>query len=122
MLKFVIFFFYSWKIATFAYIFIQSAYIMSSLTNKTDRCMYRQWDYDYASFGEALRKARRSRDLTQDQVAEKIGVARSTVWKMEKGGYCSPLTMFKISKLLEVDFMAYNIVVADEDQRTRSEL
>lgn len=83
---------------------------MSSLENKTDRCMYRQWDYDYKAFGKAIRLARRTRELTQDDIANSIGVSRSTVWKMENGGYCSPLSMFKISKLLDVDFMAFNII------------
>lgn len=83
---------------------------MSSLENKTDRCMYRQWDYDYKAFGKAIRLARRTRELTQDDIASSIGVSRSTVWKMENGGYCSPLSMFKISKLLDVDFMAFNII------------
>lgn len=83
---------------------------MSSLENKTDRCMYRQWDYDYKAFGKAIRLARRTRELTQDDIASSIGVSRSTIWKMENGGYCSPLAMFKISKLLDVDFMAYNII------------
>ena len=95
---------------------------MSNLENKTDRCMYRQWDYDYKAFGEALRVARIIKRMRQDDVADAIGVARSTVWKMEHGGYCSPLTMFKASDLLGVDYMKYNIRPAAEEQRTREEM
>lgn len=95
---------------------------MSTLQNKTDRCMYRQWDYDYKSFGEDLRMARLGRHLRQDDVADAIGVSRSTIWKMEHGGYCSPLTMFKASDFLDVDYMKYNIRPASEEQRTREEM
>lgn len=95
---------------------------MSSLENKTARCMYRQWDYDYKAFGQAIRKARRIADMTQDDVAHKIGIARSTVWKMEQGGYCSPLSMFKISALLGVDFMSFNIIPTSEVDMTRPEM
>lgn len=95
---------------------------MSELENKTARCMYRQWDYDYKSFGKAIRTARRAKDLTQDDVADAIGVARATVWKMEHGGYCNPLSMFKISNLLEVDFMKFNIIPSTEEQMTRPEM
>lgn len=95
---------------------------MSKLENKTARCMYRQWDYDYKGFGEALRMARLSRHLIQDEVADEIGVSRSTIWKMEHGGYCSPLTMFKASDFLGVDYMKYNIRPSAEEQRTREEM
>lgn len=95
---------------------------MSSLTNKTDRCMYRQWDYDYKGFGEALRLARLTRHLIQDEVADAIGVSRSTIWKMEHGGYCSPLTMFKASDYLGVDYMKYNIRPTADEQMTREEI
>lgn len=95
---------------------------MASLENKTDRCMYRQWDYDYKLYGEAIRKSRRLRDLTQEQVASKVGVARSTIWKMEHGGYVNPLTIFKVSALLDVDFMAFNKEVISEAERTRKEI
>lgn len=95
---------------------------MSKLVNKTDRCMYRQWDYDYNAFGAAIRLARRSRDLTQDEVAQTIGCARSTIWKMENGGYCSPLIMFKISEYLDVDFMQFNVRPESEEQMIRGEM
>lgn len=95
---------------------------MSSLINKTDRCMYRQWDYDYQAFGKAIRTARRAVEMTQDDVAHTIGCARATIWKMEHGGFCNPLTMFKVSSLLNVDFMAYNIIPHTEEQMTRREM
>lgn len=95
---------------------------MSALQNKTDRCMFRQWDYDYQAFGKAIRQARRVQDLTQAQVAAVCGFSKATVWKMEHGGYCSPLFMFKISKLLDVDFMQFNIIPETEEQMTRQEM
>ena len=107
----------------FAYIFLFLIDIrMSSLTNKTDRCMYRQWDYDYDAFGKAIRTARRAKDMIQDEVADLVGCSRATIWKMEHGGYCNPLTMFKVSSLLEVDFMQFNIIPQSEEQRTREDM
>lgn len=31
------------------------------LKNKTERCMYKQWDYDYDAYGAAIRAARKTR-------------------------------------------------------------
>lgn len=82
---------------------------MTNIENKTDRCMYRQWFYDYESFGKALKIARVTKDLTQDDIANECRIARSTYWKMEKGGYCNPELMARVSEFLGVNFMAYNI-------------
>lgn len=52
------------------------------------------------TFGERLKEARISRGLTQDQLAQQIGVAKSTLTGYEKGNREPDL--FKIKKILEV--------------------
>lgn len=81
---------------------------MSALVNKTDRCMYRQWYYDYNAFGKALKLARVAKDLRQDDVAKQCGCSRSTYWKMEHGGYCDIQIMARVSALLDVDMLSFN--------------
>lgn len=92
---------------------------MSKIENKTDRCMFRQWDYNYKDFGAACRAARRSKDLTQQQLADAVGVVRSTIYKLEHGGYTNPMTMWRVCQIVGVDLMAYNIEPSTEQQCTR---
>lgn len=82
---------------------------MSHIDNKTERCMYRQWFYDYKAFGKALKLARVEKDLTQEAVALAVGCSRSTYWKMERGGYCNPQTMANVCQYLGVDLMRFNV-------------
>jgi transcriptional regulator with XRE-family HTH domain len=42
--------------------------------------------YDAGEFGEAVRRARREKGLTQTQLAERLGVSRTTVSRLEAGG------------------------------------
>lgn len=92
---------------------------MGKFTNKTDRCMYRQWDFDYNSYGEAVRVARVSIRMTQKDVAKQVGCGRTTIYKMEHGGYCDPRIMYRVCELLGVDLMTYNIVRTSEDDKKR---
>jgi transcriptional regulator with XRE-family HTH domain len=41
--------------------------------------------YDTAELGEHLRRARQERGLQQDQLAERIGVTRMTISRLERG-------------------------------------
>lgn len=83
---------------------------MSALVNKTDRCMYRQQWYDYKAFGKALKLARVSKDLTQEDISLQCSCSRSTYWKMEHGGYCNLQTMFRVGEFLGVNVMDYNMI------------
>lgn len=78
------------------------------LKNKTDRCMFKQWDYDYNAFGAAIRAARKKKNLTQRTVSRICACARSTVWRMEMGAAVNPATMVRACELLDVDLMKYN--------------
>ena len=48
-------------------------------------------------FGEAIKKARMQKNLTQEELGEKIGVKRSQICKLENGK-CSP-TLSTISRV-----------------------
>ena len=52
------------------------------------------------TFGERLRKARLDKGLTQQQLAQEIGVAKSTLTGYEKGN--REPDVFKIKKIVEV--------------------
>jgi transcriptional regulator with XRE-family HTH domain len=55
-------------------------------------------------FGKRLRKLRRNKDITQEQLAEMIGVSVDFVSKMERGLNAPSFeTMQKIAAILEVD-------------------
>lgn len=56
------------------------------------------------AFKDRLKEARLNKGMTQEQVAEKIGVAKSTFTGYEKGNSePSMLTISKIMKILDVD-------------------
>lgn len=78
------------------------------IKNKTERCMFKQWDYDYDAYGAAIRAARKNKNLTQRAVARTCACARSTIWRMEMGAAVNPLTMVRACKLLDVDLMQFN--------------
>ena len=51
----------------------------------------------------SIRKARRQKKLTQEKLADKIGVTRQTIIALEKGNYTpSVMLALKISKFFKV--------------------
>jgi HTH-type transcriptional regulator/antitoxin HipB len=44
-----------------------------------------RWAYDPKDLGEAIRRARRQRGLTQAELGDRLGVGRMTVSRLEKG-------------------------------------
>lgn len=52
--------------------------------------------------GEAIKKARLSKHLTQEQLGEKIGVQRSQISRLEKGASISFSSLYKVFKALGV--------------------
>ena len=51
----------------------------------------------------SIRKARRQKKLTQEKLADKIGVTRQTIIALEKGNYTpSVMLALKISKYFKV--------------------
>lgn len=63
----------------------------------------------FAQVGEQLRLARLRRRLSAEQVAERAGIARSTLSLIEKGSSSSSIeTLFRILSVLglEADFLA----------------
>ena len=54
-----------------------------------------RWAYDTAEFGEAVRRARRQATYTQAQLAERLGVTRMTISRLEQGESVSVDTALK---------------------------
>jgi transcriptional regulator with XRE-family HTH domain len=55
-------------------------------------------------FGKQLRKIRRNRDITQEKLAEAIGVTAEFISNMERGKYAPSFdTLEKLAAVLEVD-------------------
>ena len=52
--------------------------------------------------GEAIRKARLSRNLTQEQLGEKIGVQRSQISRLKKGNSITFTTLVRILRALGI--------------------
>ena len=51
-----------------------------------------------------LRELRRRRVLTLEELAEKAGVGRNTIWRLEDGGVgAPPRTIRKLAKALNVE-------------------
>ena len=42
---------------------------------------------DYYEIGQRIRKFRKAHDLSQEQLAEKVGVRRETIMRLEAGRY-----------------------------------
>lgn len=77
---------------------------------KTDRCMYKQADFDYVGFGADCRRKRKYNEYTQDYVAQQVGCVRSTIYMLEHGRATNIKTMMSVASLLDIDIMRYNIV------------
>ena len=55
-------------------------------------------------FGKQLRKIRRNRDITQERLAESIGVTAEFISNIERGKSAPSFeTMEKLARVLEVD-------------------
>ncbi len=76
------------------------------------------------TFGERLREARLHNGLTQEQLAQRIGVAKSTLTGYEKGN--REPDVFKIKRILEVlgvdsDYLL-GVTRAKDHDKTTAEL
>jgi transcriptional regulator with XRE-family HTH domain len=57
-----------------------------------------------AQFGKRLRKIRRDKDMTQEQLAEAIGVTMEYISRMEGGRYSPSFQVLeKLAEVLEVE-------------------
>ena len=52
--------------------------------------------------GEAIKQARLSRNLTQEQLGERIGVQRSQISRLEKGQSITLSSMMRVFKAMDV--------------------
>jgi HTH-type transcriptional regulator/antitoxin HipB len=54
-----------------------------------------RWAYDPAELGEAIRRVRRERGLTQAELADRLGVGRMTISRLESGDSVSVETALR---------------------------
>lgn len=68
--------------------------------------------------GLLLAQARKDRGLSQEQLAERIGVHRNTVWGFEQGNSLSLDLFFKVCDALEIDAkeMTQRMIDASSEQ------
>ncbi len=71
--------------------------------------------FDPRELGEALRRARRERGMTQIELAERANVARSAVQKLEGGGGTVNLdTVLKLLRTLSLDLEVVSRTSVDQ--------
>lgn len=72
-----------------------------------------------AHIGARIRDMRKSRNLTQTELSEQIGVAQSDLSRMEKGEYRVGLdTLFKILGVFQLDMASFFDDVSGGDRET----
>ena len=49
--------------------------------------------FDHKAYGERIKRLRRSKGLTQEQLAEKLCVSRTYIGKIEKGSQVGPIEL-----------------------------
>lgn len=74
---------------------------------KTDRHLVKQSDFDYASFGMAVKLARVQRGARQEDVAVSVGCVRSTISKVERGMPIAPKYMMSLCMLFKLNILDY---------------
>lgn len=75
------------------------------------------------SFGENLRNARKQRHITQEELAEKLGVSRQAISKWESdGGYPETEKLMAISKALNVSIDTLLSDAPMEEEREEPEV
>ena len=73
------------------------------------------------SFGETLKNVRKQRSLTQEELAETLGVSRQAISKWESdGGYPETEKLLVISKTLNIsiDYLLNDVSVMEEKEKT----
>jgi transcriptional regulator with XRE-family HTH domain len=54
-----------------------------------------RWAYDIRELGEAVRRVRRQQNMTQAELAERLGVGRGTIRRLEQGESVSAETALR---------------------------
>jgi len=75
-----------------------------------------RWAYDPREFGEAIRRVRLERGLTQADLGERLGVGRMTISRLEKGEAVSVETALRA-----LSECGYAVAVAPKFARLRLE-
>lgn len=71
------------------------------------RNMFKQDGFDYGSFGHDAKIKRLIAELRQEDLAAELGVVRSTISKVERGGVISPFIIWAIAQKFDMDVLEY---------------
>ena len=73
--------------------------------------------------GEIIKKHRKNKKLTQEQLAEIIGISEKHVGQIERGAFQPNIVnFFKIIQTLEIDLKEFGINLDNKDNKKREEL
>lgn len=61
------------------------------------------YNFLYQRLAERIERLRRSKGVTQEQLAEKAGLHRAYFWDIENGRNISIKTAYKIARALEIN-------------------
>lgn len=81
------------------------------------------YNLDKYKFGDLFRKARKSKGLSSEQMANKIGKSRATIYKYERNEIIPDLiTVLEICNVLEIDFndLAYLEKVEETKENSKN--
>lgn len=78
---------------------------------------------DKIFIGKTIKFFREKNDLTQEELAEKIGISDKHMSKIERGIYAPTLTNFiKILSVLNISISEFNFPIIEEQKSQRQEL
>ncbi|MEN9328648.1 MAG: hypothetical protein RI947_1456 [Candidatus Parcubacteria bacterium] len=60
------------------------------------------YNYLFSKLGQRIENLRKSKGITQEELAEKAGLHRSYFWDIENGRNISVKTAYKIARALDV--------------------
>lgn len=78
--------------------------VLDDILGKKGSSLREQYESEVNVFliGEAIRKARQSKNLTQEQLGEMIGVKRAQVSRIESGRNLTLTTISKVCKAMNI--------------------
>lgn len=69
--------------------------------------------------GNKIRTYRKKRKLTQEQLAELVGLCEKHIGQIERGAYSPTLSnFFKITKVLQIDLSEFGLCYTNEETNT----
>ncbi len=74
--------------------------------------------YVARKFGELLRKSRELKDMTQQEVADRLGITQSYYQRLEQGKRNAPISLvIQLCKFYEIDFTQFMSLIEIENRK-----